>query len=69
MLTTSGSTAGAAGVLATEAVGAAASLVVTGPGSVLLAWEGATLSGPPVEDPNAQAVVFPHKSEIFVRAL
>jgi hypothetical protein len=64
-----GTPAGAARVLVAEAVGRSATLVATGPRSSLLAWEGATLSGPPVFDDNAMATVFPHKSEIFVRPL
>jgi hypothetical protein len=64
-----GSPAGAARVLVADAVGRSATLVATGPRSSLLAWEGATLSGPPQFDDTAMFTVFPHKSEIFVRPL
>ena len=64
-----GTPAGAARVIVEQAVGRSATLVATGPQSSLLAWEGATLSGPPTFDDNAMATVFPHKREIFVRPL
>lgn len=59
----------AARVIVAEAVGHSATLVATGTRGSLLAWEGATLSGPPTFSDDAMRTVFPHKSEIFVRPL
>jgi hypothetical protein len=69
VLTGKGAPSGASRVLVADAIGTAATVVATAAGSGLVAWEGAALSGPPVEDATAMATVFPHKSEIFVRAV